>query len=222
MGVEEITALQRRLTDAGCYTGPIDGKASATIAQAQKACPVMDPMLVIETGMHTAPIYRIGVDRECRLLVTGSEDKTVRLWSLPEGHLLRTLQPTVPIFAAVLRVPFAAIAPMIIGSCAVGAYAVQNAMFDIWLMLGFGAFGYVLKKLSYPFAPLTLALVLGSRTEDAFRLSMIGSSGDLRVFWSNWLVGSITTLALVLLFWPLISTTIDKLRAILRAAFIGS
>ena len=129
---------------------------------------------------------------------------------------------TVPIFAAVLRVPFAAIAPMIVVSCAVGAYAVQNAMFDIWLMLGFGVFGYVVKKLGYPFAPLTLALVLGSRTEDAFRLSMIGSGGDLRVFWSNWLVGSITTLALVLLFWPLISTAIDKLRAILHVAFVGS
>ena len=129
---------------------------------------------------------------------------------------------TVPIFAAVLRVPFAAIAPMIVVSCAVGAYAVQNAMFDIWLMLGFGVFGYVLKKLGYPFAPLTLALVLGSRTEDAFRLSMIGSGGDLRVFWSNWLVGSITTLALALLFWPVISTAIDKLRAIVVAAFASS
>jgi len=112
---------------------------------------------------------------------------------------------TVPVFAAVLRVPFAAIAPMIVVSCAIGAYAVQNAMFDIWLMLGFGVIGYVFKKLGYPLAPLTLALVLGSRTEDAFRLSMIGAEGDLRVFWSNGLVGSITPLALVLLFWPLIS-----------------
>ncbi len=84
---------------------------------------------------------------------------------------------TVPVFAAVLRVPFAAIAPMIIVSCAIGAYAVQNAMFDVWLMLLFGVVGYVFKKLGYPLAPLTLALVLGSRTEDAFRLSMIGSAG---------------------------------------------
>jgi putative tricarboxylic transport membrane protein len=117
---------------------------------------------------------------------------------------------TVPLFAAVLRVPFAAIAPMIVVSCAIGAYAVQNAMFDIWLMLGFGVLGYVFKKLGYPLAPLTLALVLGSRTEDAFRLSMIGAEGDLRVFWSNGLVGTITTLALVLLFWPVISRWMEK------------
>jgi TctA family transporter len=111
---------------------------------------------------------------------------------------------TVPIFASVLRVPFAAVAPMIVVSCAIGAYAIQNAMFDVWLMLGFGVVGYVFKKIGIPLAPFTLALVLGNRAEDSFRLSMIGSAGDLRVFWSNGLVGSITSLALVLLFWPVI------------------
>jgi TctA family transporter len=119
---------------------------------------------------------------------------------------------TVPIFAAVLRVPFAAIAPMIIVSCAIGAYAVQNAMFDIWLMLAFGVIGYVFKKLDYPLAPLTLALVLGNRAEDSFRLTMIGAEGDFRVFWSNGLVGSITTLALIMLFWPVISRVMEMMK----------
>ena len=111
---------------------------------------------------------------------------------------------TVPIFASILRVPFAAVAPMIVVSCAIGAFAIQNAMFDIWLMLGFGVVGYVFKKIGIPLAPFTLALVLGNRAEDAFRLSMIGSGGDMKVFWSNGLVGSITTLAIVPLFWPVI------------------
>jgi putative tricarboxylic transport membrane protein len=61
-------------------------------------------------------------------------------------------------------------------------------------------------------APLPLALVLGSRAEDSFRLSMIGSAGDMRVFWSNGLVGSITTLALVLLFWPVIARVVTAIR----------
>ena len=124
---------------------------------------------------------------------------------------------TVPVFAAILRVPFAAIAPMIVVSCAIGAYAIQNAMFDIWLMLVFGVVGYVFKKIGIPLAPFTLALVLGSRAEDAFRLSMIGAEGDLRVFWSNWLVGSITTLALVLLFWPVIGAGFEWMRGLFRA-----
>ena len=125
---------------------------------------------------------------------------------------------TVPIFASILRVPFAAVAPMIVVSCAIGAYAIQNAMFDIWLMLGFGVVGYVFKKVSIPLAPFTLALVLGSRAEDAFRLSMIGSGGDMKVFWSNGLVGSITTLAIMLLFWPLIDKAFGSVGRLWRPA----
>src|SRR5207245_3106437 len=128
------------------------------------------------------------------------------------------LPTTVPIFAAILRVPFSAIAPMIVVSCAIGAYAIQNAMFDIWLMLAFGVVGYVFKKIAIPLAPFTLALVLGSRAEDAFRLSMIGSGGDIKVFWSNGLVGSITTLAVVLLFWPVIDKAFGSITRMLRPA----
>ena len=94
---------------------------------------------------------------------------------------------------------------MIIVICAIGAYTVHNAMFDVWLMLVFGVVGYVFKKLDYPLAPLVLALVLGDKAEDSFRQSMLVSQGDVTIFWSNPLVGSITTLALLLLFWPLIS-----------------
>ena len=107
---------------------------------------------------------------------------------------------------------------MIVVSCAIGAYSSQNAMFDIWLMLGFGVVGYVFKKISIPLAPFTLALVLGNRAEDAFRLSMIGSGGDMKVFWSNGLVGSITTLAIVLLFWPLIDKAFGSVGRLWRPA----
>ncbi len=82
----------------------------------------------------------------------------------------------------------------------------------------FGVLGYVFKKIGIPLAPLTLALVLGNRAEDAFRLSMIGAEGDLRVFWSNWLVGSITTTAIVLLFWPVIGALLTRARGLLRPA----
>src|SRR6202012_4889199 len=56
------------------------------------ACPDQRPMLRIETGMHVAVINRIGVDAQCRLAATASDDKTLRLWSLPGGRLLRTLR----------------------------------------------------------------------------------------------------------------------------------
>src|SRR5512137_3222431 len=119
---------------------------------------------------------------------------------------------TVPLFAAILRIPFSIIAPIIIVVCAIGAYTVHNAMLDVWLMIVFGIVGYVMKKLEYPLAPLVLSLVLGDRAENAFRQALLGSQGDLGVFWSNPLVGSITTLALVMLFWPAISSAWRRLR----------
>src|SRR3546814_4665475 len=54
----------------------------------------------------------------------------------------------VPLFAAILRIPFSIIAPVILVICAVGAYTIHNAVFDIWLMLLFGVVGYVFKKRS--------------------------------------------------------------------------
>jgi putative tricarboxylic transport membrane protein len=112
---------------------------------------------------------------------------------------------TVPLFAAILRIPFSIIAPVIIVVCAIGAFTVHNAMLDVWLMMLFGVAGYVFKKLDYPMAPMVLALVLGDRAEDSFRQAMLMSQGSVSILWSNWLVGSITAAALVLLFWPLVT-----------------
>jgi putative tricarboxylic transport membrane protein len=111
---------------------------------------------------------------------------------------------TVPWWAAILRIPFAVIAPVIIVICAIGAYTVHSSMFDVVLMLVFGVVGYLFKKLKYPLAPLVLALVLGDMAEASFRQAMLLSQGSIGIFWSNPLVGSLTTLALVMLVWPLV------------------
>ena len=119
---------------------------------------------------------------------------------------------TVPLFASILRIPFSIIAPVIVVICAIGAYTVHSAMLDIWFMIGFGVIGYVFKKLDYPLAPLVLALVLGDKAEDSFRQAMLISQGDVMIMWSNPRVGSITSLALVMLFWPLLSRMLGALR----------
>ena len=85
----------------------------------------------------------------------------------------------VPILAAILRIPFRVIAPIILVLCAIGAYTVHNNPFDVVMMLVFGVLGYVLKKCDYPLAPLVLALVLGDKAEEAFRQALLGSQGSL-------------------------------------------
>ena len=57
-----------------------------------------------------------------------------------------------------------------------------------------------------------LALVLGDKAEDSFRQAMLVSQGEVSIMWSNPLVGSITTLALLMLLWPLISRVIAMIR----------
>ena len=109
---------------------------------------------------------------------------------------------TVPWWAALLRIPFAVIAPVIVVICAIGAYTVHSSMFDVVMMMVFGVLGYGFKKLKYPLAPLVLALVLGDMAEASFRQAMLGSQGSLSIFWSNPLVASITGLALLLLLSP--------------------
>lgn len=111
----------------------------------------------------------------------------------------------VPLFAAILRIPFSIIAPVILVLCAIGAYTVHNNTFDVVMMMVFGVVGYVMKKCNYPMAPLVLAIVLGDKAEEAFRQSLLGSQGSLGVFFSNGLVASIMTLGFIALFWPMIS-----------------
>jgi len=85
-------------------------------------------------------------------------------------------------------------------------------MFDVYVMLGFGVLGYILRKLKYPLAPLVLALVLGDRAEDAFRQSMLLSQGNLGIFFSKPLVGGLTLAALAILILPPLMTMRRRVR----------
>jgi TctA family transporter len=124
----------------------------------------------------------------------------------------------VPVFAAILRVPFAIIGPMIVVVCFIGAYTVSASKTDLLLVVLFGIAGYAFKKLDYPIAPLVLAMVLGDKAEDAFRQSMIMSKGSLAIFWSNPLVTTLTVLGLLLLCWPAIAATSRRARGGGRSA----
>ena len=125
----------------------------------------------------------------------------------------------VPLFAAILRVPFAILTPLIISICAVGAYSVNGRMLDIWYMLIFGVIGYVFKKLDYPLAPLVLALVLGDLAENALRQSLIMSQGSLLIFFVRPISGAITAVALFFFALPLITPAWRRFRvSVSRAA----
>ncbi len=201
-------------------TGQVEGVVAPETAAHAAGTSALLPMLTLGVpGSPTAAVLLGG------LLIWGLQpgpllfvEKADFVWGLIASMYLGNIVglivvlTCVPLFASILRIPFAIIAPVILVICAIGAYTVHSSMFDVWLMVGFGVLGYVFKKLDYPMAPLVLALVLGDRAEDSFRQSMLGSQGSLSIFYSNGLVGTITTAALLLLFWPLISKLIALAR----------
>jgi len=118
----------------------------------------------------------------------------------------------VPLFAMILRIPFAILTPLIVVVCAIGSYAVHNSMLDIWYMLIFGVIGYVFKKLDYPLAPLVLALVLGDLAESALRQSLIISQGSPLIFLTRPISGAITAAAIFFFILPIITPWWRRLR----------
>lgn len=74
-------------------------------------------------------------------------------------------------------------------------------------------FGYLLKKLDYPIAPLVLAMVLGDKAEDALRQSLIMWHGSVSIFWSNGLVATLMALAVLMALWPALAALRRKFAA---------
>ena len=201
-------------------TGDIEGVIAPETAAHAAGTSALLPMLALGIpGSPTAAVLLGG------LLIWGLQpgpllfvEQKDFVWGLIASMYLGNLVglivvlTTVPLFASILRIPFSIIAPVIVVICAIGAYTVHSAMLDIWFMMLFGVIGYLFKKLDYPLAPLVLALVLGDKAEDSFRQAMLVSQGELSILWSNPLVGTISTLALLLLLWPLISRVMAKIR----------
>ncbi len=211
--------MARRFSKSGDKfgTGQIEGVVAPETAAHAAGTSALLPMLTLGIpGSPTAAVLLGG------LLIWGLQpgpllfvEKKEFVWGLIASMYLGNIVgllivlTTVPFWAAILRVPFAIIAPIIVVICAIGAYTVHNKFFDVAMMVVFGVVGYVFKKLKYPLAPLVLALVLGDMAETAFRQSMLVSGGKLTVFFGNGLVASIMTLGLVILFWPLVSRGLD-------------
>jgi putative tricarboxylic transport membrane protein len=90
--------------------------------------------------------------------------------------------PLVGLWVQVLKAPYKILFPLILLFCIVGVYSLSNAIFDIYLMIGFGVLGYLMRKFGYEPAPLVLAFVLGPMMENNLRKSLILSDGNFSIF----------------------------------------
>lgn len=97
----------------------------------------------------------------------------------------------------ILSVPPAVLYPLILLFCIVGAYAANNSMFDIWLMLGLGLVAYFMVENDFPIGPMILAVILGPVVESNFMRSMIKANGELLVLFERPIAAVLGGLALL-------------------------
>lgn len=111
--------------------------------------------------------------------------------------------PLAGVFARLTRAPYSVLYPMILLFVLIGAFSLNNSVFEVWLVLLFGVVGYAMRKLDYPLAPLVLALVLGPMAEKALSQSLTMSHGSMAIFVSRPISAVILVLTFVMLFSPL-------------------
>ncbi|WP_288253073.1 tripartite tricarboxylate transporter permease, partial [uncultured Hydrogenophaga sp.] len=121
--------------------------------------------------------------------------------------------PTIGLWVALLRIPFAWMYPAILVFVALGVYSVNNNTFDIHMVTVLGILGYLLMVLRFEPAPLLLGYILGPLLEEYLRRALLISRGDPMVFLERPISATLLALTLALLLWALWSTLRGQLRA---------
>ncbi|RBW68621.1 tripartite tricarboxylate transporter permease [Bacillus taeanensis] len=113
-------------------------------------------------------------------------------------------------FAAILKLPYYILGPFIVLLSVIGSYAVANDLFQVWVMVLFGVIGFFMKKYLFSPAAMILGLVLGMMMEENFRRQLLITNGDYFSFFTRPISLIIILIALVALFFPIISNRFKK------------
>ncbi len=170
--------------------GAIEGVAGPESANNSAATGAFVPMLAL--GIPTSPIMAVMI---AALMVHGVAPGPMLISQQPElfwgfvasmyvGNVVLLILnlPMVGLFVNLLRIPYSYLYPAILCFCILGVYSVSSSVVDVWIMLGMGGFGYILRKFGYDLAPIALGLVLSSMLELSVRQSLAMSAGDYMIF----------------------------------------
>jgi putative tricarboxylic transport membrane protein len=112
----------------------------------------------------------------------------------------------------VLHVPRTVLMPMILLFCVVGAFAINNSVFDVGVMLAFGLLAYLMEANGFPIAPTILGVVLGAMLEQNFVTSMIKAGGNPMAFFERPLAGALGAATILVWLSPLVSGWLRRRR----------
>lgn len=120
-------------------------------------------------------------------------------------------------FAMVLRIPKYVLIPPVLVICTIGAYITNNRFMDIWVVFGFGLFGYFMEKKGYPVAPMVLGLILGPIAELQLRRGLTASKGSFMPLIERPICLLFLLLALFIMVYPYILQYMKQRRSAARS-----
>ena len=117
------------------------------------------------------------------------------------------------LFIKVLSIKKEFLIPLIIILCVIGSLAINNNMFDVWIMMGMGLIWYFALKFGFPQSPLIIGLILGPMAEREFRRSLVISNGDFAIFYQSPIVVFLVTVAILSMLSPVLKPLWRRVRA---------
>jgi putative tricarboxylic transport membrane protein len=194
-------------------TGAIEGVAGPEAANNAAAGGAFIPLLTLGIPANAVMAILLGA-----LMIHGLQPGPLLVKQAPDvfwgiitsmylgnAMLLVLNLPLIPMWARLLRVPYALLFPLILLFCVIGSYSINNNVGDGIVMWVFGVVGYLMKKFDYEAAPLILAMVIGPMMEEALRQSLILSAGSFTIFFSRPIAAGLLVAAVVLLLLPLVT-----------------
>lgn len=190
--------------------GDLRGLAAPETANSASACGSMVPMLTLgipgsgttAVMMGALTLYNITPGP---LLFQNQPDL---VWGLIASLFIANIilivmnVPMIKVFTRILSVPNWTLVPAIAIITSIGVYAVHATTFDLFLMIGIGVFGYILRKLDFPLSGVLLGFILGGLMESNLRRALSISNGDLSVLWSSPISQALWALVVVIIALP--------------------
>jgi putative tricarboxylic transport membrane protein len=202
-------------------TGVMEAVASPEAANNSAASGAMVPMFALgipgsnTTAVMLGALIMFGLRPGPQLF----EQNATLVWgiiaSMYVGNVILLILnlPLAGVFAQLLRVRYTLLYPIILALCIAGVYSNSNSVDDLWLMAGFGVFGYLMKRYDFPAAPLVLGLVLEPLFENSLRQSMTLSHGSLDIFVSRPISAGLLLVTLLVILVPLLMRFRQQRRA---------
>nr|WP_256355024.1 tripartite tricarboxylate transporter permease [Pseudomonas sp. sia0905] len=194
--------------------GDLRGLAAPETANSASACGSMVPMLTLGVPGSGTTAVMLGA-LTLYNITPGPllfRDQPDIVWGLIASLFVANIMlivmnvPMIKIFTKILAVPYWALVPAIAIITSIGVYAVHATAFDLYLMIGIGVAGYILRKMDFPLSAILLGFILGGLMEQNLRRALSISNGELSILFSSPITWGVWTLIVAMIALPFYRT----------------